>query len=96
MNKRRATVADRLEQFAGDVELRVRGFFAGAQLAYPPRELAFVAFKDIRRFEVYGRDVPAMQWKFVREYRVLGASGDWLRNLYAQLRAELDQFTRAR
>ncbi len=71
----RATVAERLEQFAADVERRVRGWFGRARLAYPPRHLAYISFKDIRRLEVYGRDTPAAPWTFVHEYRVLGASG---------------------
>jgi L,D-transpeptidase catalytic domain len=70
-----ATVAQRVDQFAGDVERRLRREFTRAQLHWPPRELAYVAFKDVRRLEVYGRDTPNTPWAFIRDYPVLGASG---------------------
>jgi len=72
---RRATVQDRLFEYGPAVERRLRGHFAAAGLHYPPREVAFLAFKDIRRLQVYGRGSPRDAWRFVREYRVLGASG---------------------
>ena len=69
------TVQDRLTEYAADVESRLRGKFSGAGLSYPPAELAYVAFKDIRRLQVYGRNDSREPWRFVREYRVQGASG---------------------
>jgi hypothetical protein len=71
----RFTIAERVEQFAPAVGERLRGRFEAAGLAYPPAELAFVAFKDIRRLQVYGRAAANGSWRFVREYRVQGASG---------------------
>jgi hypothetical protein len=70
-----ATVADRLAQFAPAVRQRLQHRFAAAGVAYPPRQLAFLAFKDIRRLQVYARESPGERWQFVKEYRVLGASG---------------------
>ena len=70
-----ATVEERLEQFGPAVQGRLRHRFASAGLDWPPRELAFIAFKDIRRLQVFGRDGPEDRWRFVKEYRVLGASG---------------------
>jgi hypothetical protein len=72
---RRATVQDRLFEYGPAVERRLRVHFEAAGLRYPPREIAFLAFKDIRRLQVYGRESPRDAWRFVREYRVLGASG---------------------
>jgi len=69
------TVADRLRQFGPSVEMRLRAEFTRAGLDYPARELAYLAFKDIRRLQVYGRDSPGDEWRFIKEYRVLGASG---------------------
>ncbi|HLA72744.1 MAG TPA: L,D-transpeptidase family protein [Steroidobacteraceae bacterium] len=69
------TVQDRLTEYAADVESRLRGKLSGAGLSYPPAELAYVAFKDIRRLQVYGRNDSRESWRFVREYRVQGASG---------------------
>jgi L,D-transpeptidase-like protein len=70
-----STVSDRMVEFAPAVEGRMRSRFADAGLPYPPKELAYVAFKDIRRLQVFGRDSARAPWKFVREYRVQAASG---------------------
>ena len=70
-----ATVEDRLAQFGPAVRQRLHHRFAAAGVAWPPRQLAFLAFKDIRRLQVYAREIPGEGWQFVKEYRVLGASG---------------------
>lgn len=72
---RRYSVDERLDQFGPAVRNRLRHEFAAAGLAFPPRELAFLAFKDVRHMEIYGRESPAQAWRFVKDYRVLGASG---------------------
>jgi murein L,D-transpeptidase YafK len=54
---------------------RLRPEFEAAGLPYPPHEVAYVAFKDSRRLEVYGRAVGAQDWRFVKSYPILGASG---------------------
>jgi hypothetical protein len=69
------TTEERLRQYGPAVEARLRGTFAAAGLPYPPPELAYVAFKDTRRLEVYGRASPEGPWRFVKAYPVLGASG---------------------
>ena len=69
------TVQDRIEEFGPGVEARLHDEFAAAGLAYPPTEIAYVAFKDIRRLQVYGRMSARDPWRFVKEYRVQAASG---------------------
>jgi len=69
------TVQDRLEDLGPAVDARLRGQFSAAGLAYPPTELAYVAFKDIRRLEIYGRANTREPWRFVKGYRVQAASG---------------------
>lgn len=69
------TVEGRLQQFASVVELRRRPDVERAGLRWPVRELAYIAFKDARRLEVYGREVEGA-WRFIREYPVLAASGE--------------------
>lgn len=69
------TLAERLEQFGAPVAARVRPDFEKAGLRYPPVELAYLAFKDTRILDVYGRDTPAQAWRFVRRYPILGTSG---------------------
>src|SRR5512138_207310 len=67
------TVAERLEQFGSLVERRLRPSFEAAGAAYPPEELALLAFKDSRMLEVYAQ--VNGRWRFVKSYRVLAASG---------------------
>jgi hypothetical protein len=76
------TVAERLEQFAADVERRLKPSFDTAGVKYPPAELAFIAFKDSKVMEVYARDVMGtgakdkkQAWHFIKAHPVLGASG---------------------
>ncbi|HVK39556.1 MAG TPA: L,D-transpeptidase family protein [Candidatus Kapabacteria bacterium] len=68
------TVDERIEQYASAVEHRRRPDVERAGLRWPVRELAYVAFKDARRLEVYGREAGGA-WRFVRAYPMLAASG---------------------
>jgi hypothetical protein len=72
---RAVTVEQRVMQFGPPVAGRVREAFESAGVAYPPRELALLAFKDIRHLEMYARDSGTARWTFIKDYRVLGASG---------------------
>ena len=69
------TLAERLEQFGPRVSDRLRSSFELASVPYPPRELAYVSFKDTRVLEVYARMSSSEPWRFVKRYPVLGASG---------------------
>jgi hypothetical protein len=69
------TVAERLRQLGPVVEARLRRTVQAVGLAYPPREIAYVAFKDSRRLEVYGRMSAQEPWRFVKAYPILGLSG---------------------
>src|SRR5207244_3968581 len=44
--------------------------------AYPPAELALLAFKQERLLEVYATDKKMGGFKFVQAYPILGASGE--------------------
>jgi hypothetical protein len=68
------SVADRLAQFGPQVEERLRPFFEAAGVTYPPAELAFVAFKDSKVLELYGKEA-GEPWRFIKAYPVLAASG---------------------
>lgn len=70
-----ATVEQRVAQFGTSVRSRVEPAFSSAGLAYPPRELALLAFKDARHLELYARATPRDAWRFVKDYRIVGASG---------------------
>jgi hypothetical protein len=72
---RRYSVEERLAQFGPDVRRRLSGLFAEAGLTYPPREVTYVAFKDVRHLEVYARNGSSDPWRFIKDYRIRGASG---------------------
>lgn len=69
------TVEQRLAQYRDGVAARLAPAFAAAKLAYPPQEIAYVAFKDERRLLVYARTASAERWRYVTQYQVLAASG---------------------
>jgi len=69
-----ASVAQRVAQFGAGVDERVRTAFGAAGSAYPPRELALLAFKDARTLELYARE-PGSAWMLIKRYPVLAASG---------------------
>ena len=69
------TVEQRLAQYGHDVERRLKPAFSRAGVHYPPREIAYVAFKDQRTLQLYARNANGQRWRFVKHYRVLAASG---------------------
>ncbi|MCM5681779.1 L,D-transpeptidase family protein [Schlegelella sp. S2-27] len=69
------TVEQRVQRHQHDVAMRLKPAFAAVGLAYPPYEVAYLAFKDTRRLEVYARGARGEPWRFVKAYPVLAASG---------------------
>ncbi len=67
-------VEDRLSQFGARAKARLAPHFAAAGAAFPPQEVALLAFKDARVLQLYARGA-RQGWMFVRTYPVLGASG---------------------
>lgn len=67
-------VERRIATYGTAVARRLAPGFAAAGVAYPPRDLAFLAFKDVARFEIYARDAD-QPWRRVRTYPILAASG---------------------
>jgi hypothetical protein len=70
------TVDDRVRMHAGAVGARLKSKFTEAAVPYPPAELAYVAFKDTARMEVYARAQPSAEWRLVLKYPILGMSGN--------------------
>ena len=70
------TVEERLAMHATDVEARLKQRFLAVGLPYPPRELAYLAFKEEATLEVYGRVEAGQPWIHVLSYPILGMSGD--------------------
>jgi len=48
-------------------------YFKRAGVPYPPRQAAFLIFKRSRRFELWARN--GGNWRYIRTFRVLAASG---------------------
>jgi len=69
------SVAERIEQFGPAVANRLQADVLQAGLSYPPRQLAYLAFKDSRQLEVHARDSSEQPWRLLRRYPILGASG---------------------
>jgi hypothetical protein len=69
------TVAQRVVQFGPAVAKRLRSAVQGAGLTYPPQALAYVAFKNSKLLQVYGRMGDAQPWRFIKQYPILAASG---------------------
>lgn len=67
------TVADVVRIYGPAAERRLRPYFQQAGLAFPPREVAFLAMKRERRLEVWARNSGA--FRLLRSYHVRKASG---------------------
>src|SRR5688572_8698526 len=68
------TIADRLAGFGEAAASRMAPGFAAAEVPYPPRDTAWLAFKEERRLEAWAR-AEGGAWRLVRQYPILGASG---------------------
>lgn len=69
------SLTERVALHRSDVEARLRPRFEQAGLAFPPKQVAYVAFKDSARMEVYARSQPSEAWRRVLSYPILGMSG---------------------
>ncbi|NLB66745.1 MAG: L,D-transpeptidase family protein [Lentisphaerae bacterium] len=68
------TVADRLSEYGDNATARLKPYFDRAHLSFPPKEVILLAIKDNRTLEVFARDAD-MEWRYIREYPILAASG---------------------
>jgi hypothetical protein len=70
------TLEERMAAYLPAAERRMRPSFDAAGIKFPPGEVAYLAFKDTKRIEMYARADAAMSWRFVRDYAVHGLSGN--------------------
>ncbi len=68
------TVQDVLTTYGKNVMGRLDHYFAKANVAYPPREIALIALKQEKKLELWARD--SGEFRFIRDYFILAASGD--------------------
>lgn len=68
------SVYDRMLQYDYPASRRLAPYFRAADVDYPPHTVLLVAFKSRMRLELYAGNSPDAL-KYIRYYRVLGASG---------------------
>lgn len=68
------TIKDRLEQFGAAAQTRLLPSFQQAGIAFPPKAITLLAFKDAKRLELYAQDEGGA-WKRIKDYPVQAASG---------------------
>ena len=67
------SVDDVLFEFAPYAVNQLKPYFRKAGVAYPPREIVLIAYKDERKMELWGRDNG--KFKLIRPYSIKAASG---------------------
>lgn len=70
---RALTVADAVRIYGVNARTRLAPHFRRAGVAYPPKRIALLAFKQERRVALWAGD--AKSWRFIRSYPILAASG---------------------
>ena len=68
------SIADVLARYGPAARARLVPHFQRAGVAYPPREIAILVFKDEERVAVWARGANG-RWRFIRRYPILAASG---------------------
>lgn len=68
------TVAAHLDQYGQTVRERLLGHFQAAKIPYPPEKIVLVGLKQQKKLEVWACG-PDNQFKLVRTYPILAASG---------------------
>ena len=67
------TVSDVLRVYGKNAMDKLGFYFAKAKVAYPPREVALIAYKQEKKLEVWARDKG--EFRLIRDYFIMAASG---------------------
>ena len=67
------TVEDVLQIYGAYATTKLKPYFDKAKVAYPPREVTFIALKQEMKLELWARD--SGEFRFIRDYRIRAASG---------------------
>lgn len=70
----RHTVDEIVQTYGDYVAGNLRYNFTQAKVSYPPREITLVALKAEKKLELWARD--AGEFRFIRNYRIMAASGE--------------------
>jgi hypothetical protein len=68
------SIADRVAEYGAAARARLQPDFERIGLVYPPQRLLLLGLKDERRLEIWVQGTAA-QWKFLKDYPILGMSG---------------------
>lgn len=68
------TVGDVLQVYGKNATDKLGYYFNKAKVAYPPREVALIAYKQEKKLEMWARD--RGEFHFIRDYFIMAASGD--------------------
>lgn len=68
------TVSDVLQAYGKSAVDKLSHYFGKAKVAYPPREVALIAYKQEKKLELWARDKG--EFRLIRDYFIIAASGD--------------------
>jgi hypothetical protein len=68
------TVSDVLQAYGKSAVDKLNHYFGKAKVAYPPREVTLIAYKQEKKLELWARDKG--EFRLIREYFIMAASGD--------------------
>lgn len=68
------TVRDVVQVYGKNVQDKLGYYFTKAKVAYPPRQVTLIAYKQEKKLELWARDNG--DFRFIRDYYIMAASGD--------------------
>jgi hypothetical protein len=68
------TVSDVLQAYGKNATDKLGYYFAKSKVAYPPREVTLIAYKQEKKLELWARDNG--EFRLIRDYFIMAASGD--------------------
>ena len=68
------TVGDVLQVYGKNATEKLGYYFTKANVAYPPREVTLIAYKQEKKLELWARD--RGEFRLIRDYFIMAASGD--------------------
>jgi hypothetical protein len=68
------TISDVLQAYGKSATEKLGFYFAKAKVAYPPREVTLIAYKEEKKLELWARDKG--EFRLIRDYFIMAASGE--------------------
>jgi murein L,D-transpeptidase YafK len=67
-------VARAIQRYGVKTEPELKSYFSKAKVAYPPRDIALLAFKKEQRLELWAKN-QNQKWRYIHTYRITANSG---------------------